>query len=88
MVAANISAMWLMKMLYAPALVAISWIRITNLVYPMVRMTYKATTVHSEKNLIIHFFLKYFIQMHPKNAKKKKKIFHFFQRPSNVAALS
>lgn len=40
MVAANIFAMWSVKMLNAPALVAISWIQITNLVYLMVRLTY------------------------------------------------
>lgn len=78
MVAANIFAMWSMKTLNAPALVAISWIRITNLVYLMVRLTYKATTVCTRKKVLF-----------PKAVNCNKSIFlPFFQRLSNVAVLS
>lgn len=49
MVAVNTSARCSTKTFNAPALMAISWIRITNLVYPMVRMTQKATMIHTKK---------------------------------------
>lgn len=48
MVAVNTSARWSTKTFNAPALMAISWIRITNLVYPMVRMTQKATMIQKK----------------------------------------
>lgn len=54
MAAVNTSATWSTKMLNAPALMAISWIRITNLVYPMVRITQKATMIHTKGKKVLY----------------------------------